>query len=144
MAVDGACGHRHRLPGAAAADAGDRAALLGRIDPARAVNDPAGVGGDTVATIRLAEIPLILPARPHGLRVLVDNALEQLGVSARVEFEVDAMPSTLSLVEQGVGYTVLSEAAVKHLLKAGRIRSWSLMAAVSESDAEHQSRDERP
>jgi LysR family nitrogen assimilation transcriptional regulator len=95
-----------------------------------AVNDPAGVGGDTVSTIRLAEIPLILPARPHGLRVLVDNALEQLGVSARVEFEVDAMPSTLSLVEKGVGYTVLSEAAVKHLLKAGRIRSWSLVEPV--------------
>ena len=36
------------------------------------------------------------------------------------------MPSTLSLVEQGVGYTVLSEGAVKHLLNAGRIRSWLL------------------
>jgi LysR family transcriptional regulator, nitrogen assimilation regulatory protein len=36
------------------------------------------------------------------------------------------MPSTLSLVERGVGYTVLSEGAVKHLLNAGRIRSWSL------------------
>jgi LysR family transcriptional regulator, nitrogen assimilation regulatory protein len=91
-----------------------------------AVNDPGGVGGDSVMTARLAEIPMILPARPHGLRVLIDNALEQLGVSARVELEVDAMPSTLSLVGQGVGYTVLSEAAVKHLLKAGQIRSWSL------------------
>ena len=45
---------------------------------------------------------------------------------ANVVFEVDAMPSTLSLVERGVGYTVLSEGAVKHLLTAGRIRSWSL------------------
>lgn len=94
------------------------------------VGDPADVGGDTVQTVRLAEIPMILPARPHGLRLLIDNALEQAGVSARVEFEVDAMPSTLSLVEQGVGYTVLSEAAVKHLLNAGRIRSWSLVDPV--------------
>src|ERR1700729_3663966 len=59
-----------------------------------AVNDPAGLGGTGVETARLAEIPMILPARPHGLRVLVDNALAQLGVSARVELEVDAMPPT--------------------------------------------------
>ena len=91
-----------------------------------AVSDPAGLGGDSVATERLADIPVILPARPHGLRVLIDTELEKLGVSANVVFEVDAMPSTLSLVERGVGYTVLSEGAVKHLLNAGRIRSWSL------------------
>jgi LysR family transcriptional regulator, nitrogen assimilation regulatory protein len=94
--------------------------LLGAID------DPAGLGGDSVPTARIADIPVILPARPHGLRVLIDNELEKLGLTACIAFEVDAMPSTLSLVERGVGYTVLSESAVKHLLNAGRIRSWSL------------------
>jgi len=98
----------------------DELILLGAVD------DPAGLGGDRVPTKRLADIPVILPARPHGLRVLIDNELEKLGVVANVVFEVDAMPSTLSLVERGVGYTVLSEGAVKHLLNAGRIRSWSL------------------
>jgi LysR family nitrogen assimilation transcriptional regulator len=99
----------------------DELILLGPAD------DPAAVGSsDSVSTARLAEIPLILPARPHGLRVLVDDALGKLGLVARVEFEVDAMPATLNLVEEGVGYTVLSESAVKHLLIAGRIRSWSL------------------
>lgn len=90
------------------------------------VNDPAGLGGEAVDTARLADIPVILPARPHGLRVLIDNEMEKLGLAARVEFEVDAMPSTLSLVERGIGYTVLSEGAVKHLLNAGRIRRWAL------------------
>jgi len=98
----------------------DELILLGAVD------DPAGLGGDRVPTKRLADIPVILPARPHGLRVLIDNELEKLGVVANVVFEVDTMPSTLSLVERGVGYTVLSEGAVKHLLNAGRIRSWSL------------------
>ena len=90
------------------------------------VSDPAGIGGDSVATAMLAKIPMILPARPHGLRVLIDAELGKLGVEARIEFEVDAMPSTLSLVEGGVGYTVLSEGAVSDLLKAGRIRRWTL------------------
>jgi LysR family nitrogen assimilation transcriptional regulator len=90
------------------------------------VSDPAGLGGESIDTARLADVPVILPARPHGLRVLVDNEMEKLGLTLRVEFEVDAMPSTLSLVERGVGYTVLSEGAVKHLLAAGRIRRWAL------------------
>ena len=98
----------------------DELILLGAVD------DPAGLGGDKVSAERLADVPLILPARPHGLRVLIDNELEKLGLTACVAFEVDAMPSTLSLVERGIGYTVLSEGAVKHLLNAGRIRSWSL------------------
>ena len=100
--------HRHRLSGAAAVDAcrpslcsPDELILLGAVD------DPAGLGGDSVPTARLADIPVILPARPHGLRVLIDNELEKLGVVANVVFEVDAMPSTSSLVERGVGYTVL-------------------------------------
>lgn len=98
----------------------DELILLGPVD------DPAGLGGDTVPTARLAEIPMILPARPHGLRVLIDSELEKLGLAANLEFEVDAMPSTLSLVERGIGYTVLSEGAVTDLLSAGRIRRWSI------------------
>jgi LysR family nitrogen assimilation transcriptional regulator len=98
----------------------DELILLGAAD------DPAGLGGDSVDTARLAEIPLILPAQPHGLRLLIDSELEKLGLTPRVEFEVEAMPSTLSLVERGIGYTVLSEGAVTHLLNAGRIRAWSL------------------
>ncbi len=51
----------------------DELILLGAVD------DPAGLGGDRAPTKRLAEIPVILPARPHGLRVLIDNELEKLG-----------------------------------------------------------------
>jgi LysR family nitrogen assimilation transcriptional regulator len=91
------------------------------------VSDPAGIGGDSVETAKLAEIPLILPARPHGLRTLVDSTLDKMGIEPRIEFEVDAMPSTLSLVERGVGYTVLSDGAASELIKAGRIRRWNLV-----------------
>jgi hypothetical protein len=56
----------------------DELILLGAVD------DPAGLGGDRVPTKRLADIPVILPARPHGLCVLIDNELEKLGVVANV------------------------------------------------------------
>ena len=93
-------------------------------------SDPAKVGDAPVAAARLGEIPLILPAQPHGLRVLVDEVLAKLGVPPKLELEVEAMTATLSLVEQGAGYTILSETAAQHLLGTGRIRSWPIVDPV--------------
>lgn len=91
------------------------------------VSDPANAGAGDLAAARLADIPLILPSRPHGLRVLVDDFLDGIGVTPNVQVEIDAMPSTLSLVESGIGYTILSYSSVHHLLEAGRIRKWSIV-----------------
>lgn len=91
------------------------------------VSDPAAAGDGKLAAARLADIPLILPSRPHGLRVLVDDFLSGIGITPNVQVEIDAMPSTLSLVESGIGYTILSYSSVHHLLEAGRIRKWSIV-----------------
>jgi LysR family nitrogen assimilation transcriptional regulator len=91
-------------------------------------SDPEDVGFGPVEAARLAGLPLILPARPHGLRVLVDRTLAAMGLTPRIELELDAMTSTLTLVEDGFGYTVLCAAAVRHLLDAGRIRAWPMTA----------------
>ena len=58
-------------------------------------SDPANVGDMPVAAARLGEIPLILPAQPHGLRVLVDEVLAKLGVPPKIELEVEAMTAHL-------------------------------------------------
>jgi LysR family nitrogen assimilation transcriptional regulator len=91
------------------------------------VGDPAKAGDGEVRAARLAEIPLILPSRPHGLRLLVDDFLARTGVAPNVQVEIDAMPSTLSLVENGIGYTILSYSCVHPLIEAGRIRKWSIV-----------------
>lgn len=93
-------------------------------------SDPSGAGERSVRAARLGEIPLILPAQPHGLRVLVDQVLAKIGVEPKIELEVEAMTATLSLVEQGAGYTILSETAAQHLLGSGRIRSWPIVDPV--------------
>jgi LysR family nitrogen assimilation transcriptional regulator len=90
----------------------------------------AGAGTGPVPASRLAEIPMILPSRPHGLRVLVDEFLQRAGVTPNVQVEIDAMPSTLSLVEGGLGYTILSYSSVHALIGAGRIRSWPIVEPV--------------
>ncbi len=72
----------------------------------------------------LSELPMVLPSRPHGLRRLIDNTLTEHGIYARVEMELEAMPSTLLLVEEGTGYTVLPYASVHLLIEAGRLQVW--------------------
>ncbi len=94
------------------------------------VNDPAGAGKASVPASRLGTLPLILPSRPHGLRILVDEFLSGISVTPNVQVEIDAMPSTLSLVENGIGYTILSYSSVHHLIEAGRIRAWSIVEPV--------------
>jgi LysR family transcriptional regulator, nitrogen assimilation regulatory protein len=89
--------------------------------------DPAGAGDNPLPAARLAHIPLILPSRPHGLRVLVDDSLGRAGVVPNVQVEIDAMASTLSLLEKGLGYTILSYSCVHPLIQAGRIRKWSIV-----------------
>lgn len=91
-----------------------------------AVNDRARLGAGPVPVSRLAQIPLVLPSRPHGIRVLVDDALSTLGLKANVQLEIDAMHTMLNLAEKGLGYTILSASSVLELLRAKRVRMWRL------------------
>jgi LysR family transcriptional regulator, nitrogen assimilation regulatory protein len=69
-----------------------------------------------------ARLPMILPTRSHGLRRLVDGLLARAGIVPSVEMELDAMPSTLLLVEEGEGFTILPYASVHKLVEAGRLQ----------------------
>jgi LysR family nitrogen assimilation transcriptional regulator len=71
-----------------------------------------------------AMLPMILPSRPHGLRRLIDKLLSDHDIYPRIEMELEAMPSTLLLVEEGAGYTILPYASAHSLVEAGRIRVW--------------------
>ena len=78
-----------------------------------------------------AKLPMILPSRPHGLRRLIDTLLSEHGIYPRIEMELEAMPSTLLLVEEGGGYTILPYASVHGLVEAGRIHVWSFEPRIT-------------
>jgi len=90
-------------------------------------SDPAGVGRGPVPAARLSRIPMILPSRPHGIRVLVDESLDSIGLAPNVEMEIDAMHSMLRLVESGLGYTVLSYSCVAAQIAQRRMRIWRIV-----------------
>ncbi|MDB5727697.1 MAG: nitrogen assimilation control protein [Noviherbaspirillum sp.] len=67
--------------------------------------------------VRLNDLPrydLIMPSRPHALRMFVETQLAKAGARARVVWEVDGIPGILSLVARGHGHTVLSMNAVRN------------------------------
>ena len=61
----------------------------------------------TVRVEALAGMPLVLPSRPHGLRMVVEAAAAKAGVRLEVRFEADSFRVLKTLVRTGLGFTVL-------------------------------------
>src|SRR5262245_26289668 len=92
-----------------------------------AAGDPSAPPPGPIAARRLAELPLILPSRPHGLRLMIDQVLSGAGIAANVELEVDALPATIKLAEKRVGYTIHSYSLAHDLVAEGRIQCWPIV-----------------
>lgn len=56
---------------------------------------------------RLKEFALVLPSRRHGIRSIVDDTAEKLGIEITPQIEVDALAPTLKLVSDSKLATVL-------------------------------------
>jgi LysR family nitrogen assimilation transcriptional regulator len=91
------------------------------------VTDPSAPPPGPIPAERLAALPLILPSRPHGLRLLIDQVLAEAGITPNVELEIDALPATIKLAESGVGYTIHSYSLVHELVGSGRVKCWPIV-----------------
>lgn len=60
----------------------------------------------------LAKLPLILPSRPHSLRVLMEQAAGEHGDSLNIAIEADGLPTIKSLVMRGLGVTAFTYVAI--------------------------------
>lgn len=77
--------------------------------------------GHPVSLAEVAELPLILPSSPHGLRRLVEAQFAKAGVEPNVTCEIESFASTLQLIEQGQGYTILPYASVREPVREGKL-----------------------
>ena len=80
----------------------------------------------------LSQLPLVIPSRPNAIRMHVEGALAQAGLSPTVAMEVDGIPSILELVAGGAGCAVLSRQTV---LSAQRPEAFRLRRIQSEGGA---------
>ena len=81
---------------------------------------PAGsrpVAGHTGRPVSLKEVAthgLIVPSRPHAVRMFVERSLADIGERIQVALEIDGIPSILDLVARGHGFAVLSFNAIRN------------------------------
>jgi len=73
-------------------------------------------------------LPLILPSRPHGIRVLIDAAAAKADVSLNVALKGDAFWVLKSLVIRGLYHAFIPLSAVMEELKAGVLEARTLVS----------------
>jgi len=61
----------------------------------------------------LAEHALIMPSRPHAMRMAVENALSAVDRKITVVHEIESIPAIIDLVRQGRGHGVLPLNAIR-------------------------------
>lgn len=69
--------------------------------------------GRPVALREVAERDLVIPSRPHSMRMLLEAALAAEGCRAKVALEIESIPAILDLVLQGGCHAVLGENAIR-------------------------------
>lgn len=75
---------------------------------------------------RVAELPLILPGRGHGLRDLLNRHAKAINRDLNTVIDVDSYGNIKSLVEEGLGYSILPENAIAPEVAEDRLRSWTI------------------
>jgi LysR family nitrogen assimilation transcriptional regulator len=82
-----------------------------REDPLFLIERRKGRGSAAGASIpvkALADIPLIIPSRPHPMRMLVETRLANMGKKISVALEIDAVGGIVDLVMQGYGHAIVT------------------------------------
>jgi LysR family transcriptional regulator, nitrogen assimilation regulatory protein len=75
--------------------------------------------GPQIRIADAAHLPLVLPSRPHGIRMLVDNAASKSGVSLNIALRGDAFWVLKSLVVGGSYHAFIPLSAVTEEVKSG-------------------------
>lgn len=80
--------------------------------------------GPTFPVKHLGDVPLVLPAHPHGLRVLAESLVARHAKSLNVSMECDAsVYITKQLVAENCGCTILPLVSVQDEIRAGILRA---------------------
>jgi LysR family transcriptional regulator, nitrogen assimilation regulatory protein len=69
--------------------------------------------GKAIALSDVAARDLVMPSRPHSMRMLLETALAAEGCRASVALEIESIPAILDLVLRGGCHAVLAENAVR-------------------------------
>jgi len=98
----------------------------------------------SITLAELADYPLIIPSRPHAMRMSVENALAGVDVKIKVAHEIECIPAVIDLVRQGHGYGVLPLNAVKSTQWADAVQVKPILAPVLKTSLSLATSAQRP
>jgi LysR family transcriptional regulator, nitrogen assimilation regulatory protein len=104
----------------------DQLFLIAPLSP----DKPARKTRKSITLAELADHPLIIPSRPHSIRMSVENALASVDRKIRVAHEIECIPAVIDLVRQGHGFGVLPMNAVKSTQWSDQVRVVPILAPV--------------
>jgi len=100
--------------------------------------------GNSITLAQLADYPLIIPSRPHAMRMSVENALANVDRKIRVAHEIECIPAVIDLVRQGHGYGVLPMNALKSTPWAEQISVKPIISPVLKTSLSIATSAQRP
>lgn len=68
---------------------------------------------DEISLAEVAERNLVMPSRPHSIRMLLEATMAQASLKPRIELEIESIPAILTLVRDEGVHAVLSLKAVR-------------------------------
>jgi LysR family nitrogen assimilation transcriptional regulator len=83
--------------------------------------DGGPAAGETIAFAEAARYQLLLPSRPHLLRLQIDAVARSLELEPEILYEVDSVAAIKELVEHRLGATILPHGAVLPAVQSGRL-----------------------
>jgi LysR family nitrogen assimilation transcriptional regulator len=69
--------------------------------------------GPGVALAQVAQTELVIPSRPHSIRLLLEAALADAGLKPRIALEIESVPTMLDLVQHDGFHAVLTLNAIR-------------------------------
>jgi LysR family nitrogen assimilation transcriptional regulator len=78
---------------------------------------------EKIPLAEVADLPLALPSREHGLRVAVEQIMQLIGRTPQIQIELESIVGLKQLAAQGSVYTILPRGEMEEELAAGRIKT---------------------
>jgi LysR family transcriptional regulator, nitrogen assimilation regulatory protein len=98
----------------------------------------------TITLAELSQYPLIIPSRPHAVRMTVENALAGVDQKIHVVHEIESIPAIIDLVRQRHGFAVLPLNAIKSSHWADAVQVKPIVAPILRSPLSIATSAQRP
>jgi LysR family transcriptional regulator, nitrogen assimilation regulatory protein len=108
------------------------------------LSKPARKARKSITLAELADHPLIIPSRPHSIRMSVENALAGVDRKIKVVHEIECIPAVIDLVRQGHGFGVLPLNAVKSTPWGGQVQVKPILAPILKTSLSIATSAQRP